>query len=213
MTRRQGADRRPRRRGLDGGAARARQAIAELVGDSDGIAAVEGKGDVEMKVVVAYASKHGSTEGIASVIAERLSDGGRQPRRSRWTTFPTWRDSTAVVLGSAIYAGPRMKEAEFVHRFAEPLAERPVWLFSSGPLGEDVEDEESQPRQLLEMEGIVGPVEHRLFFGALDKSKLGFAERMIVKAVKAPDGDFRDWDEIRAWADAIAADLASREAP
>jgi menaquinone-dependent protoporphyrinogen oxidase len=97
-----------------------------------------------------------------------------------------------------------MKEAvEFVHRNAESLAERPVWLFSSGPLGVDVEDDEPQPRQLLEMEGIVGSVEHRLFFGMLDRSKLGFAERMIVKAVKAPDGDFRDWDAIRSWADTI----------
>jgi menaquinone-dependent protoporphyrinogen oxidase len=74
-----------------------------------------------------------------------------------------------------------------------------------------VGDEEQQPRQLADIEGIVGPVGHRVFFGALDRTKLGFAERMVVKAVKAPDGDFRDWDEIRAWADAIAADLAIHE--
>ena len=115
----------------------------------------------------------------------------------------------AVVLGSAVYVGSWMKEAvEFVHRFAEELAERPVWLFSSGPLGEDVEDEEEQPRQLAEMGGIIGPVDHRMFFGALDRSKLGFGERMMVKAVKAPEGDFRDWDAIRDWADGIARELA-----
>jgi menaquinone-dependent protoporphyrinogen oxidase len=51
------------------------------------------------------------------------------------------------------------------------------------------------------------PKEHRTFFGALDKSKLGFGERMLVKAVKAPEGDFRDWDRIRGWADAIAQQL------
>jgi menaquinone-dependent protoporphyrinogen oxidase len=164
-----------------------------------------------MKVVVAYASKHGSTEGIAIAIAERLTEAGAPALAIPVNDVSDLGDATAVVLGSAIYAGSWMKEAvEFVHRLAEPLAERPVWLFSSGPLGEDVEDEEPQPRQLAEMEGIIGPVEHRLFFGALDRSALGFAERMIVKAVKAPDGDFRDWDEIRAWADAIASDLASR---
>jgi menaquinone-dependent protoporphyrinogen oxidase len=163
---------------------------------------------------VTYASKHGSTEGIASAIADRLSEVGTPAQAIRVEDVPDLDDATAVVLGSAIYAGSWMKEAvEFVHRYAEPLADRPVWLFSSGPLGEDVEDDEQQPRQLREIEGIVGPVEHRMFFGALDRSKLGFAERMIVKAVKAPDGDFRDWDEIRAWADAIAADLASRETP
>lgn len=47
------------------------------------------------------------------------------------------------------------------------------------------------------------PNDHRVFFGALDKAKLGFGERMIVKAVKAPDGDFRDWDAIKGWADEI----------
>lgn len=165
-----------------------------------------------MNVIVAYASKHGSTEGIASAIAQRLNEAGASAQAISVNDVSDLGDATAVVLGSAIYAGSWMKEAvEFVHRFAEPLAERPVWLFSSGPLGEHVEDEEQQPRQLLEMEGIIGPVEHRLFFGALDRSKLGFAERMIVKAVKAQDGDFREWDEIRAWADAIAGDLAARE--
>ena len=166
-----------------------------------------------MNVVVAYASKHGSTEGIAAAIVERLTEAGAPAEATRVDQVSDLSAATAVVLGSAIYAGSWMKEAvEFVHRFAEPLAERPVWLFSSGPLGEDVEDEEQQPRQLEEIESIVGPVEHRLFFGALDRTKLGFAERMIVKAVKAPDGDFRDWEEIRAWADAIASDLgAARE--
>ncbi len=51
---------------------------------------------------------------------------------------------------------------------------------------------------------MLDPREHRVFFGALDPDELGFAERMIVKAVKAPTGDFRDWDEIGAWADEIA---------
>ena len=165
-----------------------------------------------MNVVVAYASKHGSTEGIASAIAERLNEAETPAQVISVNDVSDLGTATAVVLGSAIYAGSWMKEAvEFVHRFAESLAERPVWLFSSGPLGEHVDDEEQQPRQLKEIEGIVGPVEHRVFFGALDRSTLGFAERMIVKAVKAPDGDFRDWDEIRAWADAIASDLDARE--
>ena len=51
------------------------------------------------------------------------------------------------------------------------------------------------------------PREHRVFFGALDREKLSFSERMIVKAVKAPDGDFRDWDAINGWADEIADEL------
>jgi menaquinone-dependent protoporphyrinogen oxidase len=52
------------------------------------------------------------------------------------------------------------------------------------------------------------PRDHRLFYGALTRDALGFCERIAVKAVKAPEGDFRDWDEIRAWAAAIAGELA-----
>lgn len=161
-----------------------------------------------MTVLVAYASKHGSTEGIAQAIADRLRELGEPVEVGSVDELHEVGGFRAVVLGSAVYAGSWMKEAvDFVHRSAEALAERPVWLFSSGPLGTDVEDEEEQPRQLEELGGIVGPIEHRMFFGALDRSKLGFGERMMVKAVKAPEGDFRDWDAIRGWADAIAREL------
>ena len=161
-----------------------------------------------MTVLVAYASKHGSTEGIAQAIADRLRELGEPVEMGSVGEIRGLEDFRAVVLGSAVYAGSWMKEAvDFVHRFAEPLAERPVWLFSSGPLGTDVEDEEEQPRQLGEMGAIIGPIDHRMFFGALDRNALGFGERMMVKAVKAPEGDFRDWDAIRDWADGIAREL------
>ena len=161
-----------------------------------------------MTVLVAYASKHGSTEEIARAIADRLSELGVSADVQAVTDVDDLGEREAVVLGSAVYAGSWMKEAvEFVHRHAEPLAERPVWLFSSGPLGEEVKDDEEQPRQLPELRWLIDPIDHQIFLGALDRSKLGFGERMIVKAVKAPEGDFRDWDTIRAWADGIAAEL------
>ena len=163
-----------------------------------------------MTVLVAYASKHGSTEGIARAIADRLSELGVSADVQAVGEVHDLGQCEAVVLGSAVYAGSWMKEAvEFAHRHAEPLAERPVWLFSSGPLGEEVQDDEEQPRQLPELRRLIDPIDHRIFFGALDRSKLCFGERMIVKAVKAPDGDFRDWEAIRAWTDGIAAELRS----
>jgi menaquinone-dependent protoporphyrinogen oxidase len=157
---------------------------------------------------VVYASKHGATEGIARHIAERLRASGREVEVRTADAADDLGPPEAVVLGSAVYAGSWMKEAvAFSERHAGSLSGVPVWLFSSGPLGEDVDDEEPQPRQLPELEAALSPREHRVFFGALDRSKLGFAERMIVKAVKAPDGDYRDWDAIAAWADEIAASL------
>jgi menaquinone-dependent protoporphyrinogen oxidase len=159
-----------------------------------------------VKILVAYASKHGSTEGIAAAIAARLIEDGHDATAARVTDAGEIGGVHAIVLGSAVYAGSWMKEAlEWAQRQAGSVADRPVWLFSSGPLGVEVHDEEEQPRQLPELTDLLNPREHRIFYGALDKNALGFAERMMVKAVKAPEGDFRDWDAIRAWADEISA--------
>jgi menaquinone-dependent protoporphyrinogen oxidase len=101
---------------------------------------------------------------------------------------------------------------EFARRHREQLAARPLWLFSSGPLGTEVVDAEEQPRELAELREMLEPRGHRLFYGTLTRDALGFGERMVVKAVKAPEGDFREWNEIEAWAAAIAGEPA-RDAP
>jgi menaquinone-dependent protoporphyrinogen oxidase len=165
----------------------------------------------DVKVLVAVASKHGSTQGIAEAIAARLNELGHDAEVRSAEDVREIGDVRALVLGSAVYAGSWMKEAmDFAERNADAFSNVPVWLFSSGPLGTEVKDEEEQPRQLGDLTRMLKPIEHRVFFGALDKSKLGFAERMMVKAVKAPEGDFRDWDTIRSWADGIASELDRR---
>lgn len=160
-------------------------------------------------ILVAYASKHGSTEGIARFIVDRLSQRGKSAEARPVDAITELGGPEAVVLGSAVYAGSWLKEAvEFARAQREGLASVPVWLFSSGPLGGQVVDVEEQPQQLAELREALRPRDHRIFFGALDRDSLGFGERMIMKAVKAPEGDFRDWDEIAAWADRIAEDLS-----
>jgi menaquinone-dependent protoporphyrinogen oxidase len=165
-----------------------------------------GSGDgVAMTVLVAYSSKHGSTEEIAGFIAERLRQGGVDAKASPVKAVSDIDGVDALVIGSAIYVGSWMEDAmDFVERHAPTLASRPVWLFSVGPLGTEVADDEEQPKQIHELRETLRPRDHRVFFGALDRAKLGFGERMMVKAVKAPEGDFRDWDDIGAWTDAIA---------
>ena len=159
-------------------------------------------------ILVAYASKHGATEGIAQHIARSLNEAGREADARSVTDVLEFGAPDAVVIGSAVYAGSWRKEAvEFVESHADELARLPVWLFSSGPLGEQVADDEEQPRQLAEIRARISPRGHKMFFGALDAGKLSFGERMMVKAVKAPEGDFRNWDVIRDWADGIALEL------
>jgi menaquinone-dependent protoporphyrinogen oxidase len=156
-------------------------------------------------ILVACASKHGATREIARRIADRLMERGLAAEACGVTDVRGLEDAEAVVLGSAVYAGSWRKEAvDFVEEHADRLAHLQVWLFSSGPLGDRAIDEEEEPRQLNEIRQRVSPQGHRIFSGAVDMRKLSFGERMIMKAVKAPEGDFRDWADIQAWADEIA---------
>ena len=161
-----------------------------------------------MTVLVAYASKHGSTQGIAERIAEKLRQLGKEAEARSVEEVSDLGSSEAFVIGSAIYYGSWLKEAtEWVRRNQAVLAARPVWLFSSGPLGTEVKDAEPQPKEIAEFRETIRPRDQRIFFGALDHSRLSFAERMMAKAVRAPEGDFRDWEAIEAWAASIARDL------
>ena len=161
-----------------------------------------------MTVLVAYASKHGSTQGIAERIAEKLQQLGKEAEARPVDEVSDPGSYEAFVIGSAIYYGSWLKEAtEWMHRNQAILSKRPVWLFSVGPLGAEVSDAEQQPQEMAEFQQAIRPREQRVFFGALDHHRLSFAERMVVKAVRAPEGDFRDWEAIEAWAASIARDL------
>ena len=164
---------------------------------------------MDHQVLVAYATKHGATAEIARQIGDVLREAGLQT-----DVLPVQdvRDLTpygSVVLGSAIYMGRWRKDAvRFLKANEEPLAERKVWLFSSGPTGEGDPVELVEGRLLpegvqpvierIELEGIA------VFHGVLDPSQMNVIERGIIKMVKAPVGDFRDWDAIAGWAAAIA---------
>lgn len=162
-----------------------------------------------MKVLVAVASKHGSTEEIARAVAEVLSERGLEATVRSPEEVDDVGGFDAVVLGSAVYAGRWMKEArELVERATEDLAARPLWLFSSGPIGDPPKPEED-PVDVAEIMEATEARDHRVFAGRLERAKLGFAEKAVVMALRAPDGDFRDWDEIRGWAGVIAETLTS----
>ena len=115
----------------------------------------------------------------------------------------------AVVLGSAVYAGSWRKEAAtFLADNEKALAERPVWLFSSGPTGKGDPTQLMKgrrfPETLQPIADRIRPRDIAFFHGVLDTKKLNLAEKLIVKALKAPIGDFRDWKAINSWAVSIA---------
>jgi menaquinone-dependent protoporphyrinogen oxidase len=66
---------------------------------------------------------------------------------------------------------------------------------------------EDEPADIAQLVAATGAREHRVFAGQVDRSRLGLGEKVLLTAVRAPEGDFRPWDEIRAWASEIAAVL------
>ena len=86
------------------------------------------------------------------------------------------------------------------------LAARPVWLFSSGPVGEPAKpaDNPVDVSTVLQSTKARG---HQIFTGKLAKKRLSFPDRAIASAIRAQEGDFRNWDDIRAWAASIADTL------
>jgi menaquinone-dependent protoporphyrinogen oxidase len=163
-----------------------------------------------MRVLVCTASKHGATADIGRAIAEVITGEGIEARVSEPEAVTSLDSFDAVVLGSAVYAGRWMKSMkELVELQGEELARRPVWLFSSGPIGDPPKPEED-PADVGPIAEAIGARQHSIFAGRIDRKALNFGERAIVTALKVPDGDFRDWDEVRAWALAIAEELKTK---
>ena len=118
----------------------------------------------------------------------------------------------AVVLGSAVYIGMWRKEVTaYIKKYAKSLAERPTWIFSSGPTGQGDAVEMMKgwiiPGALKPVIDSIKPRNITVFHGATNEGKWNFLEKLAIKNVKAPLGDFRDWDAITAWANSIAAEL------
>ncbi|MFL6081140.1 MAG: flavodoxin domain-containing protein [Ornithinibacter sp.] len=174
-----------------------------------------------MVVLVAYATRHGATAGIAERIAADLSHAGIPAEAQPVHAVRDVRAFDAVVLGGAAYLSHWHQDAtDFARTYRVALRERPVWLFSSGPLGADLLDKDRadllhtcQPKEFWELSALVRARGVQVFFGAYDPEAppATVGERMLalLPTGKAalPAGDFRDWPAIDAWAAQIAAAL------
>jgi menaquinone-dependent protoporphyrinogen oxidase len=163
-----------------------------------------------MKILVSAASRHGSTTEIAQAIGEALTSAGIEADVRKPEDVSTVAPYDGVIIGSGVYAGRWLGPAKaLIERDAAALSSRPVWLFSSGPLGDDTKPA-YDPKQVAEMVEKTHAVEHRQFAGKVDRRQLGIAERAIFAVVRVPDGDFRQWAAIRNWASEIAVAMRAR---
>lgn len=178
-----------------------------------------------MKILVAYASRHGATRGIAERISETLERSGLDVTLQAVENVGSVDEYGAFVIGSAAYMGGWLGDATtFVRRHRDLLAGRPVWMFSSGPVGTETVDAKgrdqlkaSEPKEFEEFARTIQPRDQRVFFGAYDPdaAPAGLAEGLMARFMRLapaarkalPAGDFRDWPAIDVWAEAIAHEL------
>lgn len=176
-----------------------------------------------MAVLVAYASDHGSTQGVAERIAARLSENGVGAKALPVDEAGDPSDYEAAVLGSAIHSMAWLPEAtRYAKRHAAGLAGRPVWLFSvslvgdagsalPGPIAARARKmkERRPPKATVEVREAVKPRGERSFTGAIEPDHWGRLGRTVFRALGGKWGDHRDWDDVDAWARSIAAELTA----
>lgn len=166
------------------------------------------------KILIAYGSKYGATAEIAARIGQVLQRTGLQA-----DVLPVdgIRDLTpygAVILGGALYVGQWHKgAAAFLRANEKALADRPVWLFSSGPTGKgdpvELVEGKCLPAALQPVADRIRPRDVAVFHGHINPDKVNWIESWAIRRlVKKPFGDYRDWDAIVSWSAKIADALS-----
>jgi menaquinone-dependent protoporphyrinogen oxidase len=162
------------------------------------------------KVLVAYGSKHGSTAEIAAAIAQELERRGVAADCLSADDVHDVAGYDGVVLGSAVYMKRWRRPAQqLLRRHQRELAERPLWIFSSGPVGKDADPSWSEPGRVVGLAEKLGARDHVVFGGKLPDEPEGFMQKAMVKDTPRELRDLRDFEQIREWADRIAAALRS----
>ncbi len=156
-------------------------------------------------VLVAYATKHGSTEEVAEAVTEELQGLGLEVELAKLRKARNLDGYRSVVIGAPLYTGRWHKDArKFVKRHGKALEALPVAVFALGPLKlaeEDVAGSRNQLDRALALVPELRPATVEVFGGVIDPGKLRFPFNRMEA------GDARDWDAIRAWARSLPGEL------
>ncbi len=165
---------------------------------------------MEIKVLAAYASTHGSTQEVAEVMAASLRQEGLtvdiQPARN----VRTLSGYSAVVLGAPLYIFHLHKDAlHFLARHRQAFtAGLPIAIFAGGPFGSGDEKEWKEIRKQLDQELTkfpwLKPVAVEVIGGRFDPARLHFPWNLIPALKQMPANDLRDWGAIQAWVNSLA---------
>ncbi|MBP1640794.1 MAG: Flavodoxin-like protein [Bacteroidetes bacterium] len=167
---------------------------------------------MQIKILIAYASKHGATEEIAERIGLILSQHSLLVDVLPINEVTSLASYQVIIVGSAVYFGQwRRHAARFLRKNRNELIKKKVWLFSSGPTGKgnpvEIMKGWKYPPTLQLVISTIKPLDIVLFHGQLNIEKMNMFERFIINKIKTPVGDFREWDVIENWANHIAEQI------
>lgn len=169
------------------------------------------------EVLVGYGSKYGSTAEIAEAIGNTLRLAGLGVDVQRARDVRSLEAYRAVVLGSAVYMARWRRDALRLLARQRDLAQREVWLFSSGPVGKDTGEPEekverwTKPKRVQRLAARIGAHEHVVFGGRVSDEVGGFLRKKMAQNTPPELRDRRDWSAIEAWAQKIAASLRAQD--
>jgi menaquinone-dependent protoporphyrinogen oxidase len=162
-------------------------------------------------ILVAYATRYGSTQEVAEVVATTLREKGLEVAIQPMRDTLSLEGYHAVVLGAALYMNHWHKDAlHFLSRYHEALMERPVAIFALGPIHTDEKEWQGAREQLdkeLEKFPWLTPIALEILGGKFDPAKLRFPYNLLPGLKNMPVSDVRDWTAIRAWASDLATKL------
>ncbi|MEI7433428.1 MAG: flavodoxin domain-containing protein [Methanomicrobiales archaeon] len=159
-----------------------------------------------MQILVAYATRKGSTGEIALAIGKELEGEGHQVRVSPLKEISSLEGYDAAVMGAPVYTGHIDEELrKFVERNKNGLKNIPVAAFAVGlaPVNPKIGSSSALVEQLKGIAVPVNLVAMKVFAGKLDPAQHSFMTKTMISLMKAPTGDFRDWDLIKVWAKSL----------
>jgi menaquinone-dependent protoporphyrinogen oxidase len=164
------------------------------------------------QTLVTYASKYGSTKEIAERVAKVLQTQGITTTVQAASEVNSLAPYDAVVVGSSLYGGNWLPQArDFIEKFRDALANKEVWVFSSGPATHDdpvhVLGGWHIPESLKDTLNVIRPQSIVLFSGKIDVTKLSAEDYLVSSSLRGTSGDYRNWSVIEGWAKEIAFTL------
>lgn len=164
------------------------------------------------RILVAYATRTGSTAEVADAIASRLCEAGLSAEARPVNEVTSLDGYSGAVLGSAVrYASWLPEMMDFLSENRDALSAMPVAFFTMHmlALGDDTAAVAERAKYTAKARDLIAPIDEVFFEGMIDLARLSFLDRLAVRLVRSPIGDRRDWERIAAWTDRLAPLLTS----